>query len=63
MLRFWKARVPFGQRLVHHSAPTAPAAQLARLRDVIVRTSATNSKIEKETIIAEYPDLRQLLER
>jgi hypothetical protein len=42
---------------------TAVISQLRRVADLQKRVGATNSNIEKQGIIAEYPDLRTLLEQ
>ncbi|WRT69371.1 uncharacterized protein IL334_006355 [Kwoniella shivajii] len=42
--------------------PTLTALQLGRLADLQQRVSAENSKFGKQRIIAEYPDLRRILE-
>ena len=38
------------------------ASQLRRVGELQQRVSAENSKIRKQQIIAQYPDLRELLE-
>jgi 2-oxo-4-hydroxy-4-carboxy--5-ureidoimidazoline (OHCU) decarboxylase len=47
---------------VNVNPPPPNVQQLGRLRELILRTSATNRNSEKQAIIREYPDLRELLE-
>jgi hypothetical protein len=56
----------FVSRLQHTKAPSTSSPvyeQLSRLRDLIQRVGGTNKPGEKQEILAEYPDLRQLLEQ
>lgn len=43
-----------------HSQPT-PLDEISRLRELLNRASVTNSKLDKERVVAEYGDLRPLL--
>lgn len=45
------------------SEGSKPLQQLRRLRELVTEVDRTNSKIKKERIIAEYPDLEPLLNR
>ncbi|KAJ9108586.1 hypothetical protein QFC19_002302 [Naganishia cerealis] len=42
--------------------PTPAVLQLSRLRELLSRLGSTNKPLEKQAVIAEYPDLRELLE-
>jgi hypothetical protein len=45
------------------SKNTPAYEQLSRLRELIGRVGGTNKPGEKQGILAEYPDLRELLEQ
>lgn len=45
------------------STNTVAYEQLFRLRELIQRVGGTNKPGEKQGILAEYPDLRELLEQ
>jgi hypothetical protein len=54
-------------KVAYSTAPsdklTPPVIQLSRLRDLIQEAGSTNRPTEKQQILAEYPDLKELLEQ
>lgn len=52
-----------GLRWKSTQAKSAVIRQLNRVSELRQRVSMENSKTEKERVIADYPDLRALLER
>lgn len=49
-------------RLLSHATGDGPRLQLERLRELMQKAAGTNSLLEKQAIIAGYPDLRRLLD-
>lgn len=56
----WTRLAPLSIKADPH---TITHQQLVRLRELIQRVGSTNKLQEKRSIIAEYPDLRELLEQ